>query len=812
MKRIIFLSVILLFGFNSIGQSVEGDITSTMMPSPSVVARVDSSKIKAQQLAKRHLKHKKFIQAADTLSRSDYMMSIDRVNDNLIDIRDSAKLGFEIVHLKNKITSISTDFGRIQSNFKNRHLKLNIKNLYLYKNFAGNLDDRNDRVMDHLQKLYLRVYHAKLRVKTVLKDSVFRVMYADSMLRNSFESKLTLLERKWEGTDSITKLNIDSLNALKVISVDNSINLTNLLSRIDRKIEKANSTLFVKEFNYLWENELKVSPVDVSTKSDSQFEIEQKAFHFYISQTWGQRLTILVLGLLLFIWLFGKRKLLKHTREHHEQYAYLNLSYITGSPVLSLFAVLLCLMPFFDAYAPTSYVAIEYGLLLIASILIFLKSDERALHFSWIVLVVLYAVEAVSYLFLEPHFVSRCWMIFLQLLILFFSLLFYKRLTLKTIYAKWIKISVIISLILSLSAIISNLFGRVTLSGFLGLASTVAITQAVVLIIFVQTIIELILFQLLSSRIKKGIDKPFDSTIVIDKIKMPLFILAFVLWIISLTSSLNIYHTISNFTADLLTDTHTIGSISFKLTSVLLFFVIIWFAHILQRLISFLFGEIGVDGDENSSEINKGQHSRLLITRLLVLIGGYLLAIAASGLPIDKLTFLLGALGVGIGMGLQNVVNNFVSGIILIFDGSLQIGDEIEISGQAGKVKEIGLRASTLNTADGAEVIIPNGNILSQNIVNWTFSNDQKRVSIEFTLKGTELDANVINEIINDTIKSIPHVIAKRKPVILYSKVNRDGCTLTVRFWSTISKIDTVKSDASLQLNAAFAKKDIRYE
>jgi len=126
-------------------------------------------------------------------------------------------------------------------------------------------------------------------------------------------------------------------------------------------------------------------------------------------------------------------------------------------------------------------------------------------------------------------------------------------------------------------------------------------------------------------------------------------------------------------------------------------------------------------------------------------------------------------------------------------------------------VKEIGLRASTLNTADGAEVIIPNGNILSQNIVNWTFSNDQKRISIEFSLKGTELDANDINEIINETIKSIPHVIVKRKPVILFNKVSSEGCTLTVRFWTTISKVEPVKSDAMLHLNKAFADKNIGF-
>ena len=256
----------------------------------------------------------------------------------------------------------------------------------------------------------------------------------------------------------------------------------------------------------------------------------------------------------------------------------------------------------------------------------------------------------------------------------------------------------------------------------------------------------------------------------------------------------------------------TVGSISFKLISVLWFFVIIWFAHILQRLISFLFGETGSDIDDDITTVSKGQHSRLLITRLLVLIGGYLLAIAASGLPIDKLTFLLGALGLGIGMGLQGIVNNFVSGIILIFDGSLQIGDEIEVNGQAGQVREIGLRASTLHTSEGAEVIIPNGAILSQNIVNWTFSNDQKRVTLSFTLTGKEMDANMVNEIINTTIEKILNVITKRIPVILYTKVTPETLSLTVRCWSAIGNVDQVKSEAMLQLSAAFSAKSIGFE
>jgi potassium efflux system protein len=92
--------------------------------------------------------------------------------------------------------------------------------------------------------------------------------------------------------------------------------------------------------------------------------------------------------------------------------------------------------------------------------------------------------------------------------------------------------------------------------------------------------------------------------------------------------------------------------------------MLIWIAHLLQKYVAYFFGEI--DDDEDEENINKKQHSKLLITRLLVLTCGYLLAIAASGMPMDKISIVIGALGVGVGLGLQSIVNNFVSGIVLI--------------------------------------------------------------------------------------------------------------------------------------------------
>ena len=704
------------------------------------------------------------------------------------------------------------DIAQIRQNIRGRRTRFSIKNQYLYQSFTSKLEDETDQIQANLNDMYHRVYHAKLNLKVVLKDTIFRKLNADKELRSTFDKKLSRLEWKWNRTDSLTKANVDTLNAMKVRLSDNSFELSNMLSMMDNRLDNAGRKLFSREVNYLWERESAETPLPESAKNSiSTFGSEQKAIVYYISQTSGERKLILFLGIILFGWLFFKRKALKSLKEQADLYDYLNLKYLNSFPMLSLIVVLLSLMPFFDAYAPRSYISIVFMLLISASTVIFYKKEDRTFLIYWFGFTALFLTDAIAYFFIEPTVGERLFLIALHACVVLTTLRFSRILHKQLPYYVFIKSAAILGVILASLGILYNIFGRFSLSGIVGITAIYAVAQAIVLTIFVDVIGEIILVQLQTSRIKKGNEKPFDSKIVINKIRIPLVIIALILWIIMLTSNLNIYHKLSSEISDVLTTTRTIGSISFQLQDMIMFFAIIWTAHILQRLISFLFGEMGTEAEELTTE-TKGQHSRLLITRLLVLLGGYILAIAASGLPIDKLTFLLGALGVGIGMGLQNIVNNIVSGIILIFDGSLQIGDEIEVGGQAGKVKEIGLRASTLNTADGAEVIIPNGNILSQNIVNWTYSSNEKRVVLSFLLSGKEMDANLINEVINDTVRNIPHVISKRNPVILYTKVTPEACSITIRFWCVISKVDHVKSEAMLRLSAAFSARKIGFE
>jgi len=809
MRRSFILISFLFIGIYLFSQTNPLPVVTPSITDAKQKALSDTTKTKKHP-SKRE--HKKMIMTLDTLTMSDYTLSIERVNDNLNSIGDSTKVGAKVTNIGHRIENMTKEVKLIRQNIRGHQTGIHLKNQYLYQSFINKLDDETDLIQDQLNKIYHRVYHAKLNLKKVLADSIFRKLYADKELRKTFDDKLIRLEWKWNRTDSLTKANVDTLNALKVRNSDNGLELANMVTIMNRRLDRTLPKLFGQEVNNLWEPEKAVTLSKIASRNTiSVFSGEKRAISYYTSQTWDERGFILVLGILILIWFFLNRNLIKSLKANPESFGYLNLQYMNSHPVLSLLVVLLSLMPFFDAYAPTSYISVEYLLLLITITIILFHQGNRKFLFSWIALVVLFVIDALSYFFIEPSFVERLLVIAVHSGIIVFSFLCYRSIHKDMAYYRLLKIAFIVGMLLSVMGIFFNLFGRFSLAGILGVTAIFAVTQAVTLTVFIEAVIEIVLVQLQNSRLKKGVEKPFDSSIVVSKIKMPLMLVALTVWFIMLTSNLNIYHNISKYAVDALTANRTIGSISFQLLSVILFFVIIWFAHILQRLLSFLFGETGGEA-EDMSAASKGQHSRLLITRLLVLIGGYLLAIAASGLPIDKLTFLLGALGVGIGMGLQNIVNNFVSGIILIFDGSLQIGDEIEVSGQAGKVKELGLRASTLSTADGADVIIPNGNILSQNIVNWTFSNNGKRNILTFTLTGKELDANLINDVINDTITEIPNVLTKKKPVILYTKVTPESCSITVRIWSTTSHADLVKSEALQQLSAAFNAKNIGFE
>jgi small-conductance mechanosensitive channel len=345
--------------------------------------------------------------------------------------------------------------------------------------------------------------------------------------------------------------------------------------------------------------------------------------------------------------------------------------------------------------------------------------------------------------------------------------------------SNWMIFAIGLYILLNLLAIGCNLLSRVTLSQILGYAATYSLAQIISLGVFVQLVVESFLLQVQTSRMRKNYPQAFDSTVIAASMKRLSMIVAIILWLIVFTINLDLFDALNDLLTDLFTKTRQIGNFSFTLGGIVLFLGIIWFANFLQKYIAYFFGDTGDD----ASFDDKGQRSRLMVTRLILLTAGFLLAVAASGLAVDRITVILGALGVGVGLGLQSIVNNFVSGIILIFDRPLRIGDSVDIGGKKGRVKEISIRSSTLLTEEGAEIIIPNGDVLSQSIVNWTLSNNHARISQSFTIKKPENPDNFDLKPISKMITANHNVLAEKEPDVLILPTNTKSSELRILFW-----------------------------
>lgn len=161
---------------------------------------------------------------------------------------------------------------------------------------------------------------------------------------------------------------------------------------------------------------------------------------------------------------------------------------------------------------------------------------------------------------------------------------------------------------------------------------------------------------------------------------------------------------------------------------------------------------------------------------------GVIAALAAVGIESAQLAMLAGALSVGIGFGLQNIVSNFISGLILMVERPVKLGDFIEVGALVGEVKSIGIRASTIESLDGAEVIVPNADLISNKVVNWTLSNRSRRVSVNVGVAyGT--DPHRVATVLAEACAHHSTILPQPAPTILFTGFGNSSLDFLVHCW-----------------------------
>jgi len=203
---------------------------------------------------------------------------------------------------------------------------------------------------------------------------------------------------------------------------------------------------------------------------------------------------------------------------------------------------------------------------------------------------------------------------------------------------------------------------------------------------------------------------------------------------------------------------------------------------------------------------------RLSIGRLVhyvILFVGFLLALSALGLEVTKLTIMLSALGVGIGFGLQSVVNNFVSGLILLFERPVRVGDTIELGGKWAEIKNIGLRATTVQTFDRADLIIPNADLVTNQVINWTLSSRQVRLKIPVGVAYGS-DVPMVMETLMACGKENSRVAKAPAPEVLFLSFGESSLDFDLRVWVTDADHRlTIKSELQQEIDRRFREAKI---
>ncbi|MBO0358038.1 mechanosensitive ion channel [Hymenobacter sp. BT186] len=532
---------------------------------------------------------------------------------------------------------------------------------------------------------------------------------------------------------------------------------------------------------------------------------QQRLLRYYFTTNWHFGAWMLVVGLVFFAWVFRNFRLVSQAAaapSPEEQ----PFRYLRPVPIAGTLVVVFSVAPFFDLNPPAAYTDLLELLLLVSLSVLLARSWARRHFWYWLGVVGLFLGLTFVYAASEPGTGMRWAMFLLNLAAVGLGVALQRQLRnggLKL--AAFVPPVVVLFIVLNALAAVCNFTGRVSIAKVFSSSAILGLTQIIALSAFVRLLTEAFHLQMQRSRLAGGAAARFNFQKIEQGLRLVLSVVVCTLWLMSFTANLSVFQPIFRFLEYVLTMPHHLGSITFNVANIVLFFAIIYLAVLLQRYVGYFFGE--TDDEFNTDPDRKG--SWLVAIRLVVLAVGFLLATMASGLPLDKITIVVGALGVGVGLGLQNIINNLVSGIILIFERPFQVGDFIEVTGKTGRVKDIGIRASKLISLSGSEIIVPNGDLLSGHVINWTLSNNHIRVELGLKL-NLDTDLDKAKQLIRDEVLENPNTLHKLAPEILLSGVNGQVYDLKVLFWiNNIRQEQVLKSEVLAGIHRRFTQEGI---
>lgn len=714
-----------------------------------------------------------------------YTLMLNQVMSTLRRGLDTAEISESIPLIDSSMKVVKRDMTAIGSTN-------NVHDLYTNRVLLVQLERKLDSWQDVLFKFHDRLVNITDTLQILRQDTAMRNFPAEDELRDIYVGQMATLIQKWRQVDSANKANLLHLGLLQNKVAKRYIDVTNILEDMDFQLSRFTQRMFNKDFSYLWEPPLpgKKGPKFPQVLNRSvRKNVNILKIFFNIK---GPIYLVWLFGAILFLWWVGfNARKVKRKHEDREAETILQQSrYLYRYPVASTILLASTLSFLISIQYPIMYTGICWVITALATTFIIRHNIPPNLFKRWLLLVLLLIVYSVNNLLIQVTFTEQ-WGVFIGGIVSI-ALGSYLLRTLRNTtlpLPKYSRSAIWLFIILSALSVILVVMARVTAAKIIGAASVVGITMALGVVLMVEILMEAIYLQVEAKKDSSTFISMIDYQNIKARLKTIFYVVATVGWLALMARNLYLYDGLYERITDMLLAERKIGNFTFSFSSVIIFLLIIWLSTVVTQIISYLLGYTG-----QTSQPHKKLGSAMLLIRLAVLGAGTLLAFAASGIPMDKLAIVVGALGVGIGFGLQNIVNNLVSGVILAFEKPIEVGDVIELGARTGVVTEIGIRSSKIAAGDGSEVIVPNGDLIAQQLVNWTLTNRTRRVDVTVGIAyGADLKKALT--VIKDYLQSQDDILKTPEPVVLLQNFRDIGVDIQAMIWiSDLGQAGIVKS------------------
>lgn len=740
------------------------------------------------------------------------VVKLEELTATLNKVNSTLRRGFDTTALAEELPYYENLVALVDDNLDNDYNQYNLRSLYVTKSLLIQIEKKMKGWQTSLIQYSKKMSQINNDILSLANDSSFRKMPEDTTLLYLYFQQYLEVSKKWNLTDSLHKSTLKKIGILQNRIAKAYINVNDLTDDVAYRISNYKKVIWEKEESALWQaksSEYRVSFLEsISNSASRSFRVMQ----FYYKLTWNARIINLIIALVFFLWIFWNRRLIL---KNGNKEALDPLHYTAKRSWLPALLVFFTIAPLMYQAPPAFYVELLWFIMLMVATIMSWNDWSPIFRKYWMAILALYLCFGLSNILVQSSLGER-WIILV--LNLFAIVLGYAMTKLepfdKVIYPRFMREVIWLFILTNILAIVFNSYGRFTLAKFLSNSSIIGISLAVSLHILLELVLEALYLQLEAHKSWK-VTSYLHFNEIKDKFRNFLLFGAILLWITAILWSLNIFDTILEQVQEWLAMPLELGSIQFTIGNILTFVLIIWISTFLARLLTYFFGT--TDQQFASTQKNK-LGSWVLLLRMGIIGAGFLLAIGAAGIPTDKLTIVIGALGVGIGFGMQNIVNNLVSGLILAFEKPMQIGDVIELGTRIGTVKEIGIRSSKISTFEGSDIIVPNGEFISQQLVNWTHNNSYRRIEL---LIGVAYGTDLVK-----ATEGIKQVLEANNDVMLHPPISilvhdfaDSAVNFRILFWTnnydrwTVLKSEVLKSIYQkfdeLGVNIPFPQRDL---